>query len=368
MSKALIVYASAGAGHQKASEAVYYYLKAHCLDLDLKVIDLLDYTPKVFKLLYSRGYSLLVSKFPRVWHCFYRISFFFAEMPFLFWLDYLTCAKFIRLIESEKPDIVLSTHFLASSVITVFKNKNPHTTLKLISVVTDYILHPFWLGEGVDVFIVSCDSVKDELIEKNIPAYKIKPLGIPAKEKFYQPTQRRQIAERLKLNPDEFTALIITGAFGFGPIEQIARALSGSVQLLVVCGNNAKLYQRLQRLKLPLVKAYPLIDYVDDLMSVADVVLTKAGGLTITESLAKGLPMIFFSNIPGLETANERVLCGSGAGIRTKTISEIKETVLSFKHNPEVYQNTVNKIKQFRKQTTLQDIASTVTDLIKCQA
>ena len=110
-------------------------------------------------------------------------------------------------------------------------------------------------------------------------------------------------------------------------------------------------------MRLPLVKPFPLINYVDELMSVSDVVLTKAGGLTITESLAKRLPMVFFSSIPGLETANERTLKRYGAGFRAGGVPEIVRTVLSLKNNPELYKATVENIQRVRNVTTLKDIA-----------
>ncbi len=367
MKKVFLVYASAGAGHQKAAEALYQYLKDNHPEFELKIIDLLDYAPALFRLLYSRGYIFLISKLPWLWYLLYRISAFSANNKIFAYLDYLTASPFVALLEREAPEAVISTHFLASSILTVFKNKNPARKIKLAAIVTDYNLHPLWIGKGVDLYIAACDFVREELLRRNIPSDKIRACGIPAKEKFYRQELRKQMAAKYGIKDAVFTVLIITGAVGLGPIEEIVRALAGEpVQLLVVCGKNKRLYQRLAGLDLPLVRPFPLIDYVDELMSVSDAVLTKAGGLTITESLAKGLPMVFFSNIPGLESANARVLSENGCAFDTAGIEEIRQRVLSLKNNPALYEETVSRVLRFRKEQTLTYITAEVKNLLTC--
>ena len=401
MKKVFIVYASAGAGHQKAAEALYEYLKRTRPDLCLKLIDILDYSNHIVKFSYSKGYIFLITKFPWAWYLLYRLSSFFANNYFRLFSDYLACQPFVDLLKKEKPDVVVSTHFLTSGVLSVFKKKHPQYLMgqstgdlipchsresgnpdsrdspvkpgndrippfsdrlpqdvfRLITIITDYTLHPYWIGDGVDSYIASCEYVKDCLLTKKIQKDKIKVYGIPVKEKFYLPSDRKTAAQKLGVDPLKFTALIMTGAVGIGPIKEIVQALADDVQLLVICGKNQRLFDRLTKLNLANVKVYPLIDYVDELMSVSDVVLTKAGGLTISESLAKGLPMIFFSSIPGLETANEEVICESGAGIKGKSVEEIKNTLFSLKANPSLYQDTKQKAINLRKVTTLKDLS-----------
>ena len=271
-----------GAGHQKAAEALYQFLKDNHPELELQIIDLLDYTPASFRLLYSKGYIFLISKLPWIWYLLYRIAFLCANNKIFACLDYLTALPFVDLLVRERPDVVISTHFLTSSILTVFKKKNPAQGIKLISIITDYNLHPLWLGEGVDLYIAACDFAREELLRRNVPADKIRVCGIPAKDKFYRQEERKQIAAKYGLKDSVFTVLIITGAIGLGPIEEIVKALAGEVQILAVCGKNKRLYQRLTGLNLPLVRPFPLIDYVDELMSISDAVITKSPGFTIT--------------------------------------------------------------------------------------
>mgnify|MGYP001568593859 CR=1 FL=1 len=360
MKKVFVVYVSAGAGHQKAAEAVYEYLLKTRPDLELKLINILDYCSPLVKFLYSKGYIFLISKHQWLWHLLYKLSYFFANNPFRFLTDYKSAKRFSELLKVEKPDIVFSTHFLASSVITVYKRKKPSRTLRLITIITDYNLHPYWLGEGVDIYISACDYVKDELLRNGIAQDKIRVYGIPVKEKFYLPTDRKIVAQRLQIDPSKFTVLIITGTIGIGPIEEIVKTLADSTQLLVVCGRNKELFERLVKLNHKNVTPYPLIDYVDELMSVSDIVLTKAGGLTISESLVKGLPMIFFSNIPGLETMNAKVITAYGAGFITETITEIKEKTLFLMNNLVLKRQVARNLKALGKVETLSKIASEI--------
>lgn len=358
--KAYIVYASAGAGHQKAAEALYEYLRETRQDLQLRLINILDYCAWPVKLLYSKGYIFLISKHPWLWYLVYRLSYFLVDNPFRFIADYKSARRFVGLLKTERPEIIFSTHFLASSIITVLKRKQPSCGLRLITIITDYNLHPYWVGDGVNLYIISCGFVEDELLERGISSDKIKLYGIPVSQKFYLPSDRKSIARKLQVDPSKFTILIITGTIGIGPIEEIVKALADTAQLLVVCGRNHKLFKRLANLNLANVKIYPLIDYVDELMSVSDLAMTKAGGLTITESLAKGLPMVFFSSIPGLETSNEKVICNYGAGIRIESVEEIRDTVLSFKSNPAAYQKIKQNVDFLRKSAALKDISSEI--------
>ena len=355
--KALIVYASAGAGHQKAAEALYEYLKDTRPDLQLKLVNILDYTSKSFKLLYSKGYIYLISKLPWVWYFFYRLSFLFSNNPVHFYLDYSNSLAFIDLLRNEKPEIVLSTHFLTSSVLTVFKKQKSCHNFRHIAIITDYNLHPFWVGRGVDLYIASCDYIKDELLKRGVDGQRIKVYGIPVSPRFYLSSDRKSLAQKLQADPLKFTILIITGAIGIGPIEQIVKALANDAQLLVVCGKNQRLYKRITQMKFTQVKPFPLINNVDELMSISDLVLTKAGGLTITESLIKRLPIIFFASVPGLETANADVINKYGAAFRAKSIAQIKEFIIALKSRPQVVKEMQKNLNLLRKDDTLVKIS-----------
>lgn len=357
--KVFILYASAGAGHKKAAQAVYDYLKSSRPDLELSFIDILDYSNPVFKFLASSGYIFLITNFPWVWYFLYRSSRSLYKSGLRIFFDYISCVRLLLLVKKENPDIIISTHFLSSTVVTVGKSQG-WIKSKLITIITDYCLHPFWIADGVDSYIVSSIDVKKELLKYGVEEGKIKIYGIPVDAKFYSTLSREAVAKKLEVDYSSFTVLIMTGAIGIGPIEEVVKALVGSAQMLVVCGRNSKLYGRLAKLNVKQVKVYPLVNNVDELMSVSDIVLTKAGGLTITESLIKNLPMVFFSSIPGLETANASVICKYGAAFRAEYVQRIKKIVLFLKDDRFVYQETVDKIAQLRKKDTLQMVSSEI--------
>lgn len=359
--KVLITYASAGAGHRKAAEALFDYLKETRPGLDLKIIDILDYCSPLCRFFYSKVYIFVIRNLPLVWYFFYLLSFINPNNGLRLLIDYLNCQKLVNFLEEEEWDVILSTHFLTSSVLSVLKRTNPKYKIKLVTAITDYNLHPYWIGEGVDTYIASCDKVRDELAKRDVGLDKIKVCGIPANKKFYLPVERNTAAGKLNVDPGKFTVLIITGAIGIGPIEQIVKTFDTNIQLLVVCGNNKILYERLKSFNLQNVKPYPLVDNVDELMSVSDLVLTKAGGLTITESLIKKLPMVFFSSIPGLETSNAKVICDYGAGFDTKTVKDINNIVFFLKSNSASYQKAIDNISLLRKSNTLQDISNEIS-------
>lgn len=357
--KVFILYASAGAGHKKAAQAVYNYLKSSRPDLELSFIDILDYSNPVFKFLASSGYIFLITNFPWVWYFLYRSSCSLYKSGLRIFFEYVSCFRLLSLIRKENPDIIISTHFLSSTVVTVGK-KQGWIESKLITIITDYCLHPFWIADGVDSYIVSSIDVKKELLKYGVEEGKIKIYGIPVDAKFYSTLSRETVAKKLGVGYSSFTVLIMTGAIGIGPIEEVVKALVGSTQMLVVCGNNRKLYTRLLKQNLRQVKVCPLVNNVDELMSVSDIVLTKAGGLTITESLIKNLPMVFFASIPGLETTNADVICKYGAAFKAKSAQRIKNLILLLKRNPSLYQEMLNKAIQLKKDNTLQMVSSEI--------
>ena len=156
-----------------------------------------------------------------------------------------------------------------------------------------------------------------------------------------------------------FTVLIATGSFGIGPIEEIIQSLK-DVQVIVVCGHGKVLYERLSKKKYDNVKVCGLVDNMHELMAVADVMLTKPGGLSISEALVSELPMIFFSPIPGQEENNIRVLKESGVGISQCSIAEIAQHLQHYKSSPQDFQAAVEKAKALGHPHAVRDIISLI--------
>lgn len=335
--KVLIFYATAGAGHKKAAEALAHAAKNK--PYDVRPLDIIDFMPPLTKKLYSDGYLLLISKFPRLWGFFYFVS----DTPWLSvlnvhlrrWIDAITCRRLIKFIKREEPDVVISAHFLASEIVSYAKQKFNLKT-RLISVVTDFGVHNFWINPKTDLYCCASRATLQNLVDKGVPPDKIKVTGIPVDEKFTKPLDKGLIRAEFGIDEKKFTVLVITGGIGVGPIEEIVELIEDQAQVLVVCGNNKDLQEKLAQKKLPGVRVFGFINYVEKLMGVSQVIVTKAGGLTVTESLTSGLPMVFFFLIPGQELINAKTISGEGAGLIAKSPEDIRQIILKFKNNPDI--------------------------------
>jgi processive 1,2-diacylglycerol beta-glucosyltransferase len=250
--KVLVIYATAGAGHRRAAEAIYN-AAVKTSQHNFAIIDSLDYTNPLFKKIYSEGYRFLISKFPWLWGIFY----YSLDNPFIYSMTYplrklviyLNSRRLADYINIMKPDIIVSTQFFANEVISIIKKQgliNP----KLICVVTDFRLHSIWLSEAVDLYIVASEKTKKDLISRKVPESKIRVLGIPVDSKFLTVLDKSRTCAKLGIDADKFTVLIMTGGFGIGPIATIVERLKRDVQMLVVCGRNRKLYNQLKNIEI----------------------------------------------------------------------------------------------------------------------
>jgi processive 1,2-diacylglycerol beta-glucosyltransferase len=359
MRKILILYATAGAGHKKAAEAIINAAKNR--SLEVQSLDIIDFMPGFAKKLYSDGYLLLISRFVWLW----GILYFFSDTPWLPVLnvhlrrliDTIACRRLVKFLKKDEPDVVISTHFLASEIVSFAKQKFNLKT-RLITVVTDFGVHNFWINQKTDLYCSASQVTKQILIDKGIPPELIKVTGIPVDEKFSKPLDKNLIRAELGIAEDKPTVLIITGGIGVGPIEEIVDLLKDHVQLLVVCGHNKNLQEKLSRKEYPGLRVFGFVNYVEKLMSISQLIVTKAGGLTVTESLVIGLPMIFFFLIPGQELINAKTISREKAGLIAQSPEEIKEAVLNFKGNPDTLSAYKNRALTLAKPHSAAEIIS----------
>ncbi len=283
----------------------------------VSIVDALDFTSPLNKRVYRQMYTLLVTKFPWAWKFF----FFSTDQPCL-----RPAIRSVRRIFNgfgahaleqflikEQFDCIASTHFFPNEVLGRLK-RSGRIRSRIVSIITDFDVHSIWLGEGIDRYAVACDYTLQKLLSLGIPAEKVTVTGIPTHAKFREPLDRTALQKKFGLKRGAFTILVATGSFGMGPIEMLVSELK-DFQMLIVCGNNQELFEKLSLKNLPGAKVFGLVDFMHELMTVADVMITKPGGMSIAEAMVKHLPMIFFSAIPGQETNNVRVLRNYGIGI-----------------------------------------------------
>ncbi len=326
-------------------------------------LDALDKTNALFKFDYTKGYSFLIQYATTLWHW----AFWATDSKFLRPLS-RTVARIINCINSqqllryfiqENPAVIISTHFLPSELTASLKKKNKITS-KLITVITDYGVHPFWVSPGTDLYVVASDFTKDRLVLEGVEAEKISVLGLPFDPKFLQHFDRIILCQKLRIDHKKFTVLLMTGSFGLGPLEEIMEVLHKDCQVLVVCARNKKLYARLFKRNLENVKVFGFVSNTEELMAAAQVIITKPGGATITEVLIMELPVIFISAIPGQESANVEALAKYGIGVSPKNIEEIKNFVLDLKNNPQKALDLSQRIREIRKPFACKELASVI--------
>jgi len=356
--KILILHATAGAGHRKAAEAIQHGLEAR--GIPLTIVDALEFTNPFFRKAYTCGYEFMVGKLPKLWAIFFELTdkpwiqplFRFGRRIYN-GLNTVRLAKFIR---EGDFDVVVTTHFLSTEVCGWLK-RTGWIRSRCVTMVTDFDVHRIWVVDGVDTYLVASDFTRRRLLGLGVDEKKIVVTGIPVDEKFVGPRDEKEIRRKLGLRPEAFTVLLSTSSFGFGPIEELAELL-GDLQLIIICGNNQALYDRMAAKGNSRHKICKFVGNMEEMMAASDVMITKPGGLSVAEALANHLPLIFFSAIPGQEAGNVRVLAEHGIGMSDKSLPEIAAEIKRLASSPDA-------IRAAREKTMVLARPGSVAEIVK---
>jgi processive 1,2-diacylglycerol beta-glucosyltransferase len=328
--KVLLLSASAGAGHVRAAQA----LERTFIDLDaaeeVRHIDALDYTNKLFRNLYTKAYLDLVNTTPDLFGWLYdRLDKPWKSDRLLLAFDKLNTRPLVRLLREYRPEILICTHFLPSEIISLLKARERLAYRQAI-VVTDFDAHAMWLCNHYEHYFVALDETRVYLTVLGIPAEKVSVTGIPIDPVFAQAKDKRAMRDKHGLKQDRATILVSAGGFGVGPIDTLIRSLlqlRNKAQVIAICGRNQELKGRLDHIAARLASDNPValkvVGYtmeMDELMAASDLVLGKPGGLTTSEALAKGLVFVVVNPIPGQEERNADHLLEAGAAIRCNNL------------------------------------------------
>lgn len=366
--KVLILYASAGHGHEKAAKAILEECGGSGSKIEAEAFDTLDIIPPFWGRLYKQVYYSQIKHAPWLWGFFY----YSMDVPAVYWwIRWLrriinsTAGKPLhRFISKENPLAIISTHFLSTEVASFLKGKG-YIHSKLINVVTDYLPHHFWIAPEVDIYVVGLSETKTELVKRGVPENKIRVLGIPVEKKFLLPQSRQAVCAKLGLSKDLFTVLVTSGGAGIGELRKIADgilALKRDVQVLIVCGTNEWLFDNLKHRSLeePHLKVFGFVSNMEELMEASDLVIGKAGGLTITESFVKAKPVILFRSVPGQEARNASCVRKYEAGVVTDSVAEVIGKVSEFLDFPERLKTMGENARKFAKPHATEEIVQLI--------
>jgi processive 1,2-diacylglycerol beta-glucosyltransferase len=330
LGRVLVLSASAGAGHLRAAEAIEKAIHLRSLATDVQHVDVLKYTNKVFRHLYSKAYLDLVNSAPEVLGWLYdHLDDPTKDDPIRLAFDRLNANPFIRYLERYQPDIAICTHFLPSGIISSLKAEHKVRVMNTV-VVTDFDVHAMWLSRHVEQYFVALEETKVHLRALGVAESLVTISGIPIDPVFAEQKDKRAMRRKHGLDQDRFTILVSAGGFGVGPVGHLLQALSQlshPARVVMVCGRNAalqaELSETIQKFTGRSTVSFTLLGFtteMDELMSAADLYVGKPGGLTTSEALSKALPMVVINPIPGQEERNSDHLLEQGAAIRCNNL------------------------------------------------
>lgn len=357
MKKILIMYASYGTGHKKIAEYIENYFKENG-NFKIETIDILQNSTPILGSLSKKTFEKMNFSIPFLWDFLYNVFnrklYLFPKNAIMF--SWFKNKKLKNKIIEYKPDLVISTHYFCSTIISHFKTKKKINS-KLITIVTDYEAHEFWLEneKQEDYLIVGSAIEKKEIIKKGFSRHKIKDTGIPLSKEFDPKNYNREKTfETYNLNSKHKT-LVFFCSRGNITSSYVKELVKNNLKynIIIVTGNNTKLKQKITKIKekeeTNNIKILGYINNVPELLNIADLVVTKPGGATVTECLYFNVPMIFVGKHSGQEKANAKYLeqqkCALIVNSKKKLIKELKK-ILENDNKLLKYKNNISKISK----------------------
>lgn len=371
MKKVLVFYASYGGGHLSAAKSIKNYIDEYYDDVQIEMIDCIKYINKALDKVTTAAYREMAKKAPWAWEKVYYKSQGGLLAKVSTTSNKIMAVKMAKLFREFKPDIVISTHPFGSQMTSYLKQKKK-TNCILATIMTDFASHDQWLigNKFVDFYFVSNPFMKNEMIKNKIPENKIFVTGIPISNRFMQSYNKKEICDLFDLDSTKKIILFFGGGeYGLGKDKTVSilscLADFTNIQVIAIAGKNEKLKKAFENIvtekkKEKSIKVLPFTDKVPELMAISDLVITKPGGLTVSESLASHLPLIVINPIPGQEEENAEFLENAGCAIWLKKKDNVKEILSNLLTNSKMLENMQEQSVKLAKQTSTEDICKTI--------
>jgi processive 1,2-diacylglycerol beta-glucosyltransferase len=341
----LVLSASVGAGHLRAAQAVELALREVVPDAAVRNLDVLEMTNTAFRRVYGKAYLDLVNKAPHVLGYFYDL----LDQPstsgrnrrdrIRLAVENLNLRRFIRFLKEEPWDLVLNTHFLPAEILASLRRRGD-LAVPQVTATTDFETHRLWVNQPCEHYFTATDEGARYLQAWGVPAADVTVTGIPIHPVFSRPKDPDECRARHNLAGDRPVVLQLSGGFGVGPIVKLYRALlevERPLQLVAIAGRNEVVRAELEAIRPPerhRTKVLGFTDQIDELMAAADLVVSKPGGLTTSETLARGAAMAIVNPIPGQESRNSDYLLENGAAIKVNNLATLPYKVGTLLDDP----------------------------------
>ncbi|NLE65080.1 MAG: glycosyltransferase [Elusimicrobia bacterium] len=337
----LLMYISRVSGHRQASVAISKSIKRILPDAEVKSVNGFGHTFPVLEALINAWYMAVIRHAPQIWDRMYDNPKVVQRSARLRrFLNRSSHDKMDRLFAEFPADTVVCSQAFPCGMVADYKVARKKD-IKVIGVLTDWAPHSYWIHEGVDIYVVPSEDTRERFIKKGVSPEKIRVLGIPIRYHFAEPVDRRAVQKDLGLDPAVATILVMGGGQGLGRMREAVTTLLRErldLQIIVVCGSNQKLYRWLTGVQKTASQKLVVYDYasnIHELMTVSDLIVTKPGGMTTSECLAKGLPMVILDPLPGQEARNTDFLLEHGIAVHAHDIEDLAEEVDLLLRSPE---------------------------------
>ena len=369
--KGLILSITAGQGHNQTARVMSDYLNT--IGIECSYMDVYEYINPLLSDSVSKIYLMSTKSIPKIYGGVYRIcekrpgEELSHRLPKL--TTTLLARRLLKLVRQEDPDVIICTHVFAALLVS-YLSGHINVRAKTIGIVTDFTIHPYWEDTCLDYYITASEALTHQGVKKGIPAEKFKPFGIPIHPKFTVSMEREQACRALSI-PNKRTVLVMSGSMGFGHVFEEIKTLDSmdmDFQLVTICGNNRKLKAKIDDM-IPHKEIfnYGYVNNVDVFMDAADCIITKPGGLTTSEALAKELPMIMNNPVPGQEDRNVEFLLNAGAAVKVSKTFPVDDAVYQLFAAQGRAASLRRCIQDLRKPNATKDLGDFVLKLIQAK-
>lgn len=367
----LILSASTGGGHMRASKAIGGYMTQKNTDINVKIVDSLLYISPILNKTVTGGYVYLATKTPKLYGKLYDLTnkdHKFAN--FVTRLNNIFANKLLPLIDDFRPDIIITTHPFPTEMVSRLKSKK-EINIPLICIMTDYAPHKAWISDKVDAYIVANDDMVTKMITEGVDSRCIYPYGIPVDEVFFEEKEKQLVIEELGLDKNLPTILMMAGSFGVSNVFDVYENIIDidlDFQIILVTGRNQKLYNHFEEVIGSSPKKTKLIYFTDEInkfMQASDIIITKPGGLTVTEALACNIPMAVFNAIPGQEEENAEFLLKHNMAVRISDGNSCRAAIVELLKDSEKLEDMKEACKSFDKNDSTKNIFLLINELIE---